>query len=55
MLPAEQVNQKLLHALVDFQGFDPDRLAHAIRQALPEEEQQNIKFAPGFFKATHHP
>lgn len=55
MLPTEQVNQKLLHELVDFQGFDPDRLAYAIRQALPEEEQQNIKFAPGFFSVNTPP
>lgn len=55
MLPEEQVNQQLLQELVDFQGFDPDRLAQAIRQTLPAEEQQNIKFAPGFFSVDTPP
>lgn len=55
MLLEEKINQKLLHELVDFQGFDPDRLAQAIRQTLPEEEQQNIKFAQGFFSVDTPP
>lgn len=55
VLSEEQINQQLLHTLVDFQGFDPDRLAHAIRQTLPEEEQQSIKFAPGFFSVNASP